>query len=493
MSPAQLLTPRQSLDLSFEGSIMSLSDSDTHSHLAPRFAKIKQSLITRKEDAVVASWRRLLDRIGSEIDHIKKLGPDIFPSIDLQDVRNDSRAREFSASLRKCGAGVIRGVIAKDVINGWVGETEQYLSHNSAAEEFPAQRCHVHETYWSPAQVKARTCPNVLIAQAFLMKLWQTSDPETPLTTHFPVAYADRLDTGDSEDFFNTFVQNQSAYMDGGSVERWEPDGYGVDATYQKIWSGNWEDYNPWDSSTRLKIGSNLYNSGSACSVFRMFNGWLCLSERPPSESPLRLCPMLQLSTAYVLLRPFFAPINPSTTYPGFLSPDNWILETPHSPILQGAALSFRQELNDSLHPHLRLSESMVPAPELKPGDYLIWHCDSVISPRSGHGAASYAAGMHLPTCPLTETNALYLARQRKAFLLGHPGPDFDDGGQNEGSYMGRPGVQEVSDVGGEDGLRAMGLLPWDEDDVKTGVEAEVLEMANNILFPDRHDFDMVY
>lgn len=469
---------------------MSFSASESHRQLPPRFAKLKETLIAGREKAFVASWRRLLVQIRSETDYINNTGPDVIPSINFHDIHDDTRAQEFSASLRKRGACIIRGVVPETVIGGWMNETAQYLSHNSTARTFSTQGCLDHEIYWSPAQVKARAHSNVLVAQAFLLNLWQTSDLEAPLTTNFPVAYADRSCAGDSD---SLYTLDQPACMDGGSVERWEPDGYGAGATYQKIWDGKWEEYNPWDSSTRLKAASNLYNSASTCSMFRMFNGWLCLSGRPPGESPLRVCPMLQLSTAYVLLRPFFAPIKSSPGHPDFLSPDNWTLETPQSSTIQGAAPSFRQELDDTLHPHLRLSESMVPTPALGPGDYLVWHCDSIFSSESGRGAASHNAGIYLPACPLTEANAMYLARQRRAFLLGQPGPDFDDGGQSESNHMGRPGVQEVSDAGGNAGLRAMGLLPWDEDDVETGVEAEVLEMANNILFPDRHGFDMAY
>ena len=52
---------------------------------------------------------------------------------------------------------------------------------------------------------------------------------------------------------------------------------------------------------------------------------------------------------------------------------------------------------------------------------------------------------------------------------------------------MGRPGVQDVNDAGGEDGLMAMGLLPWSEKLAKGEVEKEVCKMANGILFPDRY------
>ncbi|KFH45463.1 hypothetical protein ACRE_037070 [Hapsidospora chrysogenum ATCC 11550] len=479
---------------------MSLTASEASLNLPPRFAKIKQNLIIGKEDAVVASWARLLDQLRSEIDHITKAGPAVIPSIDFQDIQGDSQAREFSRCLRKRGVGVIRGVVSGDTIDGWVTENEEYISHNGGTRDSPFRGCHPRDMYWSPAQIKARACPNVLAAQAFLLNLWQTSDPEAALATNFPTSYADRLHMEDPDDCGDTSFSKQTGYMDGGSVERWETDGYGVGSTYQNIWDGRWEEYNPWDSSTRLKISTNLYNSASACSMFRMFNGYLCLNNgRPPGgESPLRLCPMLQLTTAYVLLRPFFSPVHSSPGSPAFLSADNWILERPFSSAIQGAAPSFRQELSDALHPHLRLSESMIQVPALSPGDYLVWHCDSISSPTatitttSNRGAAPRPTGMYLPACPLTRTNAMYLVRQRRAFLLGQPGPDFDDGARGEGGHMGRPGVQEICDAGGNGGLRAMGLLAWDECDVEDGSsEAVVLEMANNILFPDRHGFDM--
>jgi hypothetical protein len=38
------------------------------------------------------------------------------------------------------------------------------------------------------------------------------------------------------------------------------------------------------------------------------------------------------------------------------------------------------------------------------------------------------------------------------------------------------------------DGMRAMGLLPWDEDEAKDDIEYAVLEMANSVLFPEKYD-----
>lgn len=99
-----------------------------------------------------------------------------------------------------------------------------------------------------------------------------------------------------------------------------------------------------------------------------------------------------------------------------------------------------------------------------------------------------------LPTSPLTRAGAVFLARQRRAFLLGFPGPDYAGRGPvgsqtdvGESCHLGRPGVQEIYEAGGEKGLRAMGLLAWEErGDEGVEREGELVQMANGILFPDR-------
>lgn len=256
-------------------------------------------------------------------------------------------------------------------------------------------------------------------------------------------------------------------------------------------------------SSTRLGVTSDLYHRAGACSIFRMFQGLLALNSTPSGPGSVQVCPLPRHATAYFLLRPFFSP-DPSSASN---KPSEWAFNRPQNSILHGALPSYAQEINPSLHPHLQLDRSLIPVPDLQPGDYLVWHPDMIHtipsspSPTSFHNltihdtttadptasAAAMSMYMYLPACPLTQTNALYLAGQRKAFLLGHPGPDFG-GGRGESGHVGRPGVQEVNDAGGDDGLRAMGLLPWDEEEADTDEEREVLAMANGILFPDLYD-----
>ena len=89
--------------------------------------------------------------------------------------------------------------------------------------------------------------------------------------------------------------------------------------------------------------------------------------------------PLLGKATAYFLLRPFFQPRRGPTEALGsdFLDSNNWSLEDETTSVLQGAVPSNCQELNAALHPHLGLEDSMTHIPQVRPGDYVAWHCDS--------------------------------------------------------------------------------------------------------------------
>ena len=460
--------------------------------LPARFARIKEGLIAGREAEVAASWTRLLADLRTEIAAIATKGSDIIPDIDFNAINDPAALASFSSELRIRGAAIVRNVISPSEADQWTHETETYLGTNPEMRCCPTRDPHLFGVYWTPAQIKGRAHPNVMATHRLVMKLWHSDDPSALVSTSQPVAYADRLRIqlgGDMDD--SSFSRN--AHIEGGSVERWEPDGYGRGGTYDRIWEGRWEEYDPWESSARLGVTSDLYNNAGTCSMFRMFQGWLSLSEMQEGEPRLMLCPMLKHSTAYFLLRPFFSPLVPAeacASMDEYFAADNWGLEPVQSSILHGALPSYTQELNSFLHPHLHLPQSMITVPRLGRGDYILWHPDLIYAidrPATPDPTLSFLPPptspttiMYIPACPLTQTNALYLARQRKAFLLGHPSPDFG-GARGERGHMGRPGVQDVNDAGGEDGLRAMGLLPFEEG----GDAAAVVRMANAILFPD--------
>ncbi|CAF5062737.1 unnamed protein product, partial [Rotaria socialis] len=93
----------------------------------------------------------------------------------------------------------------------------------------------------------------------------------------------------------------------------------------------------------------------------------------------------------------------------------DWEIDT--TSIWQGAIPGRGQEMNDKLHPHLQLSTSMIPIPKIRPGDMVLWHCDTMHAVDSIHRGQSDSSVFYIPAVPLCEMNVKYLAQQRDAFL----------------------------------------------------------------------------
>jgi Protein of unknown function (DUF1479) len=84
------------------------------------------------------------------------------------------------------------------------------------------------------------------------------------ISTANPLAYADRVRIRQPGDAGFAL----GPHVDGGSVERWEPEGYGVGRVYSQIFDGKWEENDPWESSCRLPVQSDLYNGAGACTMY---------------------------------------------------------------------------------------------------------------------------------------------------------------------------------------------------------------------------------
>ena len=454
-----------------EGDISSVFASLSGAAAAPlpdRFAAIKTALIAGNESAIASSWTRLLSTLRTEIETIASIGSDIIPSIEFSDIHNHSRVQAFSAGLKKRGAGIVRGVVPSPTALAWKQEIQEYIRKNPSTKGFPIEKPAVFELYWSPGQVKARAHPNMLETQRFLLGFWHTSDKAASMSMNHALSYADRVRIRQPGDAGFAL----GAHVDGGSAELWETEGYGGrEGTYKDIFAGNWEAYDPWEASSRLGIESDLYNGAGACSMFRMFQGWLAMSDTGPGEGTLLVNPLFKLATVYFLLRPFFSPKNPDVSNEGYLEEANWTLDPVQSSKLEGVMLGCTQELSTILHPHLDLARTMTHVPAVQPGDYVAWHCDAIHAVDKVHAGTSDSSVLYIPACPLTEVNVSYMTRQREAFLEGRPGPDFP-GGKGEGEFVGRMRIEDVEEAGGVEGLRAAGLEDWDDGRVSGFVNA---------------------
>jgi hypothetical protein len=218
---------------------------------------------------------------------------------------------------------------------------------------------------------------------------WHVSDPSVPISLHTPLSYADRLrirQPGDAQ-----FALGP--HQDGGSVERWEEGGYGKGGVYNSIFTGAWEEeYDPFDAAGRVHAVTDLYGGLGACSMFRMFQGWLAMSRAAPGEGTLLVNPLVKESGVYALLRPFFRARRGLEEVCGdrgvFLSEGNWEFTAGEKmdSELQGAMPGCAQEFPEGMHPHLELERTMVHVPEVRPGDYVVWHCDSEYHLPGGSG-----------------------------------------------------------------------------------------------------------
>lgn len=98
--------------------------------LPERFAEIKRNLISGHEDALIASWNRLLAELKVENDKVARLGPAIVPSIEFEDLDNLKTNDQFMNDVTKRGCAVIRGVIDEKVARNYKTQTEAYVKAN---------------------------------------------------------------------------------------------------------------------------------------------------------------------------------------------------------------------------------------------------------------------------------------------------------------------------------------------------------------------------
>lgn len=296
--------------------------------LHPRYAALKQRLAGGHEDALTAAWPRLLSHLRDEVGALQQLGSAAVPEIEYADVAAGRPPASFAAAYAQRGVCVVRGVLGEREALGLKAAVRAYIAANPHTKAFPPRDPQVWEVYWSRAQVRARGHADFLRTQRFLMGFWSAGEEALVSTAH-PISYADRLRLrmpGDTQ-----FALGP--HIDGGSVERWEEGGYGLGGNgkgvYSEIWKGNWEKYDPWDADARLGVVSDLYQGVGACSMFRMAQGWLSMSNVGAGEGHLMVNPMLRGATAYLLMRPFFE-AKRSLEQLGaeeYLKPTNWKLE----------------------------------------------------------------------------------------------------------------------------------------------------------------------
>ncbi|KAL4862633.1 hypothetical protein BDV12DRAFT_207083 [Aspergillus spectabilis] len=396
--------------------------------LPPRFQELKEKLFRENEDALKRSWERLLPRLEEEVHKIRSKGSDVIPLVEYADVVSGNVSAECLAEICHRGSVVIRNMVPRRNAREWKERIEDYVAANSErAKAFPPD---------SPA------------TQQFLLRLWHSSDPNTRISTRNPLI---KFTLG--------------PHVDGGSLEHWEDLEYS--RVYAKILEGKWEEYDVWDAKHCITARMDLYNGAGACSMLRFFQGWMSMSKTAPGKGTLQVCPMIVHSTAYTILRPFF---NAQTLQP--------VLDTAFPGSVPGAC----QEYSPVTHPHLELETTMVSVPEVDPGDYVAWHCDSLHAVDKDHRGKGDLSVLYIPATPMCDMNVEYLLKQRRAAQDYSPPWDFPGaGGPGEIGFKGALDWNSVS----AEGQRAMGLgeQRWEVTENMTEGERQAVEAANKACF----------
>lgn len=258
------------------------------------------------------------------------------------------------------------------------------------------------------------------------------------------------------------------AHLDSSAIERWEDPKYR--SNYEAILKGRWEEYDAWSLDNRPDAKVDLYRKQGSCSAFRSLQGWLSLSECGPGEGTLRLLPSLKLSTAYLMLKPFFQDDKldlSKPTFPGATPGKGQLFPT------------------TKFHPHLEQLRSIVSAPQVNPGDYMYWHVDLVHEVEDQHNGLQDSSVFYNAAIPLCPYNIENMLIQRKSFRDAVPPPDFylDLGGpfEVEGVHANH-GAREENIIS-LSGRRALGLEEFDENEAGITVgQKQVRKMANEAI-----------
>ncbi|KAF8605002.1 DUF1479-domain-containing protein [Ceratobasidium sp. AG-I] len=445
----------------------------------PRFAALKRSLVTPGNEAkLTESWQSLLGALEVRTAEIEKAGPAIIPQVDFTSL--SSLDPEKLAEIKRTGCVVVRGVVDQSTALGYKQSLRDYVQANPDVRGFPAGKEQFFELYWSESQLRARSHPNVLATSAWLNTIFHAKETSA-------VSLSNTLDYADRFRMRDPGVQwaFHPPHIDGGSIERWEDPVFRK--SFDSIIAGDWPKYDPFDFTYRLEGNTDMYNRPNQCSVFRTWQGWLAMSSTAPGEGTIRFFPDLALLTAYIILKPFFKPVdnNPHNT-----DASNWVIDVDASPSFDGVFRNVNGQGKESFtsirasqesHPHLRVDQTMTSAPKVNPGDMVFWHCDLLHSVETEHRGTGDSSVMYIPAVPLTIANAKYVARQRDAFLAGKPPPDFPQfDGKGETGFA-RKGLEEH--IGSVEGRRAMGLEPFDTllPGLSVG-EKEALAQANALF-----------
>ncbi|ODV67138.1 DUF1479-domain-containing protein [Hyphopichia burtonii NRRL Y-1933] len=455
--------------------------------LDPRFAALKAKLVDpQKQEAVVASWKRLLKALEKENQKIIENGTAYVPTVEWKDIVANDYELPASASseFKTKGSMMVKGVIEKNQVDQWFDELVTFCKEHpeTAGYTFPNPTSW-YNLFWCKPQSEARSHPNIQRLFKAFAHQFHVSDKEKLIDLDTQIIYGDRIRIRKPG-----AAASLSLHLDSSSIERWEDDNYR--ATYKEIFDGHWEDWDPFRLDERAYAKEDLYeDAGTArptiCSSFRTLQGWLALSDNKTGEGTLKVIPNLKLVMAYIILRPLFWD-DPKS---GDIDDYHIDVTTPKFP---GAEPSYGQlYLNDDLYPHIKQAKTCVGIPDVNRGDFVFWHCDVChevdkeypITDENAHSSVFYYG-----QTPLSIANICTLLETRRSFLNNKSPLDYasqQSAEEKERDFQGA----NIHDLKNESALKSMGLLEFDENEPGiTNGQRKIREIANKALKEGKFD-----
>ncbi|KAF9653928.1 DUF1479-domain-containing protein [Thelephora ganbajun] len=373
------------------GNISSIFNVKTQRVFHPRFSELKKAMW---KDPMAQSWAQVLDALKGKAEQIGSLGSKAIPKVHYDELQK-GLTDERIAEIKEAGVVIVRGAVPREEALGWKKSIKDYIAENrDRVVGHPVLQPTFYELYNAKAQILARTHPKLVNTQKALLSLWHASDPNSEISLVQPISYFDRLRIREP----GPFGWSLGPHIDGGGIERWEDPGYR--ACYARVFEGadSWRQLDSYDVTPRLTANQDLYDSPNQCTIFRAWQGWTSLSTTKTNEGTLRVVPFLKLSTAYVMLRPFFKPKPGRETS---LEANDWELNLEHGEF-PGTSPGRAQKLSPESHPHLQFDKTVVSIDFVEPGDQVYWHCDLIHAVEAKHTGTGDSSVLYIPAVPLT-------------------------------------------------------------------------------------------
>ena len=389
-----------------------------------------KKILRKKSENYIENFNKIKHFINIEIEEIKKLkklDQPIIPEINFDSI--DGNNDELIKKVKQRGCVIVRNVFNKEIVNNLNKELEDYINTNDYYtdqkkksdldkyfSDLKSGKPQIFGLYWSKPQIEIRHSEQMAKVKKWLNNLWIYENEEYKVfDPNRELSYADRVRRREPGDD----TLGLSPHCDAGSVERW------TDSSYQKIYnsifSGNFENYNPFDAKYRDRVIE--FESPAVAHVFRTFQGWTALTEQGPNDGTLQLIPIAK-GMAYILTRALLDDV-----------PENELCGSK-----LGKALSVNKDY------HELLLKGLVSIPKMKPGDTIWWHPDIVHAVEDKHLGKNYSNVVYIGATPYCKKNLDYIVKQAKKFLEGKSPPDFAPE-DYEINYKGRVKLENLSSI----------------------------------------------